>query len=570
MGVAKEQSEMDGKIHHSGLVFPRGTPASGPCPHPPSAAGRDVKAASARRLLTALIVCLAVLLGFVPAAPRAQAITLNGHDISWPQCPTAVGGFGLPLPPASSRFVVIGLTKGLPFTENPCLASQVAWARTNGKPAQAYTMAAFPTPAQIVAHGAQGPWASATRAGQFSNVGYAEARFAVASLTRAGFAPRMVWIDVEPRPAQPWPTATALQQRENRYIIEGNMRGLRDAGFSYGVYSFASGWASITGSWRLSGVAVWATAGRLDFPSEALDLCRKASFSGGRVYLSQWYDDARDYDLTCDPYAFTPLPVPASTLSRATADFNGDWKNDVLARVTATGDLRMYPGTGLGGRLPGIRIGNGWNVFNSLETPGDFNGDGPLDVLARETSTGRLWLYRGNGTGGFLPRIQVGNGWNIFSAILGPGDFNGDQRVDVLARESITGRLWLYPGNGSGGFLPRVQAGNGWTIFNALVGPGDMNNDGAADVLAREAATGDLWLYRGNGTGGFLPRVRVGNGWNTMTAVVSPGDFNGDRNPDLLARDGAGVLWLYPGSGSGTFLPRAQVGPGWNGLAPIF
>ena len=55
-----------------------------------------------------------------------------------------------------------------------------------------------------------------------------------------------------------------------------------------------------------------------------------------------------------------------------------------------------------------------------------------------------------------------------------------------------------------------------------------------------------------------------------MTAVVSPGDFNGDRNPDLLARDGTGVLWLYRGSGSGTFLSRAQVGPGWNGLAPLF
>jgi hypothetical protein len=220
-----------------------------------------VMAASARRLLTALIVGLALLLSFIPAAHRAHAAPLNGHDISWPQCPTAVGGFGLPLPPASSQFVVIGLTKGLPFTENPCLASQVAWARTNGKPTQAYTMAAFPTPAQLSTSRTQGPWASGTRAGQLSNVGYAEARFAVASLTRAGFAPRVVWIDVEPRPAQPWPTATALQQRENRYLIEGLMRGLRDAGFSYGVYSFASGWASITGSWRLSGVPVWATAG---------------------------------------------------------------------------------------------------------------------------------------------------------------------------------------------------------------------------------------------------------------------------------------------------------------------
>jgi hypothetical protein len=276
----------------------------------------------------------------------------------------------------------------------------------------------------------------------------------------------VVWIVVVPRPAQPWPTATAVQQRENRYLIEGLMRGLRDARYSYGLYSFTSGWASITGSWRLPGVPVWATAGMLDYPNEALDRCRQPSFSGGRVYISQWYDNTRDYDLTCDPYAFTPLPIPASTLSGATADFNGDWNNDILARYTARAELWMYRGTGQGGRLAGVLIGTGWNGF-ALETPGDFNGDGPLDVLARETSTGVLWLYRGNGTGGFLPRLRLGAGWNVMNSIVGPGDFNGDRRTDILARDS-SGVLWLYPGNGAGAHLPRVQVGPGWNGFSPL------------------------------------------------------------------------------------------------------
>ena len=113
---------MDGKVHHSG----GGSPV--------------------RHMLTGLLLLFALFAGYLPGATPARAVSLYGHDISWPQCPTAVGGFGLPLPPASSQFVVIGLTKGLPFTENPCLASQVAWAADNRKPAQAYTMAAFPTP----------------------------------------------------------------------------------------------------------------------------------------------------------------------------------------------------------------------------------------------------------------------------------------------------------------------------------------------------------------------------------------------------------------------------------------
>lgn len=522
-------------------------------------------------MLGSVLSVLALLAGMLPAgAPPAQAATLYGHDISWPQCPTAVGGLGLPLPPATTQFVVVGLTRGLPFTENPCLASQVGWVSSNNKRAHAYTMAAFPTAAQLTTYRAQGPWSAATRAGQLSNVGYAEARYAVASLQRAGFRPPVVWIDVEPRPAQPWPTATAVQQRENRYIVEGLMRGLRDAGFSYGLYSFASGWQSITGSWRLPGVPVWATAGRLDYPGEALDRCRQPSFSGGRVYLSQWYDDIRDFDLTCDPYAFTPLPMPASALSGATADFNGDWNNDVLARVAATGEMRLYAGTGRGGLSPGLRIGTGWAVFNALETPGDFSGDGALDVLARESSTGRLWLYRGTGFGGWLPRILIGSGWQAMSAIVGPGDFNGDQRVDVLAREAATGIMWLYPGTGTGGWQPRVRVGSGWNAFNALVAPGDFDGDGAPDVLARETANGRLWLYRGTGTGSWLPRVLLGTGWNALTAVMSPGDLNGDRTPDVLARDSAGVLWLYPGNGAGKWLPRVRAGTGWNIMNAIF
>ena len=98
-----------------------------------------------RPRLTLAIALVALLFGAGLTAPAASAATMYGHDVSWPQCPTSVGGSGLPMPPTTTQFVVLGLTHGLPFTENPCLASQVQWARDNGKPTQAYTMAGFPT-----------------------------------------------------------------------------------------------------------------------------------------------------------------------------------------------------------------------------------------------------------------------------------------------------------------------------------------------------------------------------------------------------------------------------------------
>ncbi|MHA7304630.1 FG-GAP repeat domain-containing protein [Arthrobacter sp. TMN-49] len=540
--------------------------------HGPAGQQRRVstRTTTTRLLIQSVLATWVLLMSLLVSAHPAQAATLSGHDISWPQCSTAVGGYGLPLPPTSTQFVVVGLTKGLPFTENPCLGSQLTWVRSNSKPAQAYTMAAFPTASQLVSYRAKGPWSPTTRAGQLSNVGYAEAAFAVASMARNNFRPAMVWIDVEPRPAQPWPTATAAAQRENRLVVEGLMRGLRDAGYSYGLYSFASGWASITASWYLPGVPVWATAGRLDYPTEAQDRCVQPSFSGGRVYLSQWYDDVRDYDITCSNYALSALPMPGSILAGSTADFNGDWNNDVLARVAATNQLRLYPGNGKGTFAAGSTIGTGWGGFNVLETVGDFSGDGHRDVIARAPATGQLWLYRGSGSGGWLSKQVIGSGWNAFDSIVGPGDMNGDQRVDVLARETSTGRLWLYPGNGRGGWLPRVLVGTGWSGFNTLLGPGDCNGDGTADILARERTTGRLWLYSRTATGGWNPRVLIGSGWNAFPGLMSPGDFNGDRTADVVAYDSAGLLWLYPRTAQGTWNTRIQVGHGWNAINAIF
>jgi hypothetical protein len=522
------------------------------------------------RALVLLLALVAAAATTVSTAPPAAA-ALAGHDISWPQCPTAQGGFGLPLPPPTSQFVVIGLTRGLAFTENPCLASQVAWARTNGKPAHAYAMATFPTAAQLTAHRSGGPWSSRTRAGQLSNSGYAAGRFALAGMSRVGFGTGMVWIDVEPRDAQPWPVGTAARQRENRYVIEGMMRAFRDAGKSYGLYSFASGWADITGSWRLPGVPVWATAGRLDYPTEAQDRCRQPSFSGGRVLLSQWYDDLRDYDITCGGYLFGPPPVPPSSLSGSTADFDGDWNNDVLARVAATGELRLFRGTGRGTLSPGVAIGGGWQGYRALETVGDLSGDGAADVVAIERATGALWLYRGDGRGGWLTRVQVGTGWQGMNALVGPGDVTGDQRADLLARDTA-GSLWLYPGNGAGGFGLRTRIGGGWGAMDVIVAPGDFSGDGLPDLLAREAATGTLWLYRMTGAGRFAgPAQRVGGGWQVMSAVMSPGDLDGDRAPDVLARAAAtGDLLRYSGNGTGGWLPAVRVHTGWGVLNAVF
>lgn len=159
------------------------------------------------------------------------------------------------------------------------------------------------------------------------------------------------------------------------------------------------------------------------------------------------------------------------------------------------------------------------------------------------------------------PRTSVPtNNWDYVNINTGYND-------DVLARDGA-GDLWVYPGDGRGGWkIPRFKMGEGWNVMTAIVGAGKFQSEFNDDLLARDM-NGDLWLYPG-GYGQLKPRTKVGVGWNVMTALVGPGDFNGDYRADLIARDAEGRLWLYPGDHTGDWLPRQQIGEGWNVMTAL-
>ncbi|WP_149183597.1 FG-GAP-like repeat-containing protein [Streptomyces sp. TRM49041] len=269
--------------------------------------------------------------------------------------------------------------------------------------------------------------------------------------------------------------------------------------------------------------------------------------------------------------------APTAPEAAGFGDLNADLRADVLVRDKA-GRLWFLPGDNTG-QLVGR---GGWNAMNALVRHGDFTGDGREDVIARKASTGELWLYPGAGTGGLTtPRLIGRGGWNAMSSLTAYGDLTGDGRSDLLAVERATGKLWLYPGTGTGYLGARKLIGNGgWNAMNALVGIGDLNSDGRADLIAREKSTGRLWLYPGRS--GYLgPRELIGRGgWNVMDTLLGLGDVTGDGRADLVTTTtssyvgegcrGVGCLLVYEGRGTGTLYPGVVVGDDWHGLNGFF
>ncbi|MBT2408721.1 MULTISPECIES: VCBS repeat-containing protein [unclassified Streptomyces] len=173
--------------------------------------------------------------------------------------------------------------------------------------------------------------------------------------------------------------------------------------------------------------------------------------------------------------------------------------------------------------IRGQKVSTTWN-YNLMVGPGDLTGDGKGDLLSRD-SAGVLWLHPGDGAvyTKLGARIKVGTGWNAYNALVGAGDYSGDGRPDVLARDT-SGRLFLYKGTGTSTapFAAREQVATGWNVYDMLVVPGDIDGDSKGDVLAR-LPNGDMYLYTSTGNAGtatFTARVKFGTGWNIYKNMI--------------------------------------------------
>ena len=250
--------------------------------------------------------------------------------------------------------------------------------------------------------------------------------------------------------------------------------------------------------------------------------------------------------------------VPALSVGR---DVSNDGYPDLMARKESDGSLWTWTGAMNGGFGSLTQTGPGWQRYLDIVTPGDLNGDGADDVVAR-SGNGELWLYPGDGRGAFLRATRIGSGWHGFSTLLGPGDVNGDLIVDLLAR-SVDGSLWLYAGAGGGNLRTGIRIGSGWNTMDLLVAPGDWGGDGWVDLIARRASDSSLWLYAGFGNGGFGNAVQIGSHWHGFDAILGAGDVNHDGPTDLVTRTADGFMLLYPGNGRGYFRGASQIGNGW-------
>ena len=345
-----------------------------------------------------------------------------GQDISYPQCD------GLPSTPVA--FGIVGVTHGRPFTQNPCLGAEAAWARSFRPEVDVYFNLDY-SPADAAAHGGVGP-AGLCGDGDPGclayNYGSNTAEDAIAYAASQQVAPRIWWLDVET--GNNWADDVNL----NNAVINGAIAAMQHHGVTVGVYSAAFMWASITGGVH-NGLPAW-VAGPASLEATPSYCSPAQSFTGGPVWLVQYPapvdgdyacgGSTRQYLVTADGGVFAaalpfrgsagdqPLNAPVVGIA-TTRSGNGYWLMSADGGIFAYGDAAYHGSLGANGPpAPAVGIavtasGNGYwlaTADGGVYTYGDaaFQGSlgglglaAPIVGIAATASGNGYWLVSSDG-----------------------------------------------------------------------------------------------------------------------------------------------------------------------------
>jgi len=202
-----------------------------------------------------------------------------------------------------------------------------------------------------------------------------------------------------------------------------------------------------------------------------------------------------------------PAGLPASANLAFSADVDGDGVKDLVYRDSTTGGviLRLMDAAGQTTAiktLPAAPLET-W----ALDAGGDVNGDGVADLLWRNLSSSRAYVWFLGAGGrlqdqGYINANGTAAGWRI----VGTGDFNADGRADIVWSNDLTGQraVWLLNGRNVRGVTmfnhaPRDTA---WIIESIE----DLAGDGDDDLPWRNTKTGGTfgWLLTGTAVTGGL------------------------------------------------------------------
>lgn len=244
------------------------------------------------------------------------------------------------------------------------------------------------------------------------------------------------------------------------------------------------------------------------------------------------------------------------------ADLDGDGDIDVLASAYFSGEIVWYENLDGRGSFSARKVVDIIpKTFSVIAA--DVDGDGDLDIIgvSRENGQGLFWFENLDGNGNFSEKKPIDS--QISSRSVVAVDFDGDGDLDILINGHTNYKIsWYENLDGQGNFGPK-QIVDGTGMSANMVAAGDINGDGAMDIVFVSNADNEVaWFENMDGLGNFGPKRVITN--NLMVAVaVYIVDLDNDGDMDVLATSvevyGGEVVWFENLDGQGNFSEKKVI-----------
>jgi hypothetical protein len=254
----------------------------------------------------------------------------------------------------------------------------------------------------------------------------------------------------------------------------------------------------------------------------------------------------------------------STPVSVAVADLNQDNRLDIIVGNYLSGSVGVLLGYGNGSFGAQTIFSTSFNPYSVAV--GDFNNDSHLDIVVANTGSSNVGLLLGYGNGSFAAQttFSTGSGSNPMCVVV--ADFNQDNRLDIAVANHLNDNVGILLGNGNGTFGAQTTYATGSGSNPNSISIGDFNQDNKLDIVVVNGFVSYSGILLGYGNGTFAAQATLST--SSWSSTVSVADINSDSRPDIIAVEtGVGTLGILLGYGNGTFAPQTTIAAGGSAFA---
>ncbi|CAF0779959.1 unnamed protein product [Adineta steineri] len=246
-------------------------------------------------------------------------------------------------------------------------------------------------------------------------------------------------------------------------------------------------------------------------------------------------------------------------------DLNNDSYLDIVVANVYTDNIGIFLGFGNG-------IFTNQTTFYTGNMSGptgvivaDFNNDSRLDIAVALQFTGEMGVFLGYGNGTFSPIVIYSIDSRASPVSVATGDFNNDNRLDIVMTNAGLGNISIFYGDGDGNFSNLTNYTTGSKSQPAWVVVSDLNSDAILDIAVANFGTDNIGVFFGNINHSFYDQIAFSTGIGSSPNALVVEDFNNDNQLDIaFVNYGTNYLGVLLGCTNGTFFDPLTYSTGEN------